>query len=51
MESELVISNSQKDNTATYYCRSRPYGDVERKSVVISKEGGYIQIKIKMSSI
>ncbi|XP_070180043.1 papilin-like isoform X2 [Littorina saxatilis] len=35
--SELTISRSQKDNTATYYCRSIPYSDVERKTVVVSK--------------
>ena len=37
LSSELVISRARKENTATYYCRSIPYSDVQRKTVIVSK--------------
>ncbi|KAK7505592.1 hypothetical protein BaRGS_00003337, partial [Batillaria attramentaria] len=36
--SELIIARSTRENSATYYCRSVPYSDVERKTVMVSRD-------------
>ncbi|KAL8614574.1 hypothetical protein ACOMHN_066716 [Nucella lapillus] len=37
LTSELLIAYSRKENTATYYCRTIPYGDVQLRTVVVVK--------------
>lgn len=37
--SELIIGSSRQEDSATYYCRSAPYSNVEKKTVIVSTDG------------
>ncbi|XP_012946540.1 papilin [Aplysia californica] len=36
--SELTIRNAQEDHEGTYYCRSRPYGDLDKMVISVRDE-------------
>ncbi|XP_025104034.1 papilin-like isoform X1 [Pomacea canaliculata] len=36
--SELIIGSSRQEDSATYYCRSAPYSNVEKKTVIVSTD-------------